>query len=303
MSEMNESLADALLEKLTHHAEHAPVYELRQPSVTELVERAHQWGGRVLGTPIDRDAPRIDLCHRTDSTVIRLPEGGTVKIYHASGAMMIARRLEPVSHTFGSQVDHERVIERATEVIEGLDIPTRPVSGERIEVERLWQINAQGMTQRGDVGKPVVCRVVSAFRRYVDDFPVWGRASVFVKLAANDLVESVGVDWRERITEAVDHVRLIEPNDAVRCVLAELAVNTPGHLPEIDEYEPELFAVGYFSLPKRRPQGFLQPVYVAALRARGDTTMSRLVVVPGAVAAYESLSRIAAAPPHEAART
>ncbi|WP_433433085.1 hypothetical protein [Nonomuraea sp. CA-141351] len=123
-----------------------------------------------------------------------------------------------------------------------------------------------------------------------------------MKLAANELVESVGVDWRERITEPVDQVRLIEPNDAVRCVLAELAANMPGHLPTIEEYEPELFAVGYFSLPKRRPQGFLQPAYVAALRARGDTTMSRLIVVPGAVAAYEALSRITAAPPHAVAR-
>jgi hypothetical protein len=116
------------------------------------------------------------------------------------------------------------------------------------------------------------------------------------------LLEAVGIDWRDRIEEPVDHAKLIDPDEAIHRVLAELAATTPGRRPRVDDYEPLLFSAGYFSLPKRRAQAYLQPVYVAALRARGEMTMSRLIVVPGTATPYESISRLAVSAPIAVAR-
>jgi hypothetical protein len=298
----NDTLAKALRDKLTYHREHAPIYRLRQPSVAELVERARVLGGRFLDARGDADLPRTDLCHEKNHTVVRLPDGGHVKVYHASGALGVARQLEPFAHVIGPDLEADRLIAHAAAMIKRLDVPACRAADERIAFERLWKIKAQGMTRSGDMGAPVVCRVVAAFRRYVGDLPVWGRASIMVKLAGRDLVEAVGVDWRDRIEEPVDHAKIIDPDEAIHRVLAELAATTPGRQPKNADYEPVLFSAGYFSLPKRRAQGYLQPVYVAALRARGEMTMSRLVVVPGTSTPYESIGRIAVSPPIAVAR-
>jgi DJ-1/PfpI family len=63
------------------------------------------------------------------------------------------------------------------------------------------------------------------------------------------------------------------------------------------------FALGYFSQPKRRPQSVMQPVWVAMFRARGWTTLSRLIVVPAVSAPYEPICRVPEQPPLDAVKS
>jgi hypothetical protein len=295
-------LTRALASGLTHHREYVPVYRLRPPSVPALIERARVLGGRFVSGRTDTDPPRIDLRQGKDRTLVRLPDGGYVNVYHASGAIAMGRRLDPFSYLIGREVDQDRLVGRATAMINRLEALWFRTGNERVVFERLWQIKAQGMARNGEIGQQVVCRVVAAFRRYVGDLPVWGRASIMVKLAGNELVEAAGIDWRDRVEEPVDQAKLIDPEEAITRVMAELAAATPGRQPRSSDYEAVLFSVGYFSLPKRRTQGYLQPVYVAALRARGDMTLSRLVVIPAAATPYEPIARLASAPQITVAR-
>jgi hypothetical protein len=296
MATADAPLVEALLAKLTYARERAPVFRLPAPTAPQLVARARDLAARFFGVA-DPEPVRDDCCHTADKTVLRLPEGASVTAYHASGALLAVRRLEPFAELLPPEATRESLRARAEETATALRLGACTAERERLEFERLWLVRANGITARGDIGAPVLCRAVGAFRRFVDDLPVYGRASVFVKLAGERTVAAVGVDWRARATDAVDQARLIEPKDAARRMVGELAAAMPGRQPSAKEYEPTLFAVGYFSLPKRRPQGYLQPVYVATFEARGGMTLNRLIVLPAAITPYESFCRRLAAAP------
>jgi hypothetical protein len=68
--------------------------------------------------------------------------------------------------------------------------------GDNLQFERLWQIKATGMTLSGQRGVVALCRVVGAFRRYLYELPVWGRASAVVELADDNVIAAAGIDWR-----------------------------------------------------------------------------------------------------------
>jgi hypothetical protein len=93
---------------------------------------------------------------------------------------------------------------------------------------------------------------------------------------------------------------MISPDEAAAHVVKELSSFAPGSEVSTKDYMPEMFSLGYFSLPKRREQAFMQPVYVALLRAQGNTTLNRMIVVPGAITGYKSICRIATTPPKDA---
>src|SRR5262249_36631214 len=138
--------------------------------------------------------------------------------------------------------------------------------------------------------------------RHVHDLPVWGRASVVLELAGGDRVSGVGVDWRPIAAEPVDRAKIIDPERAARAVLADLAGRLPGGEFTDKDFGVGLFSLGYLSLPKRRAQGMLTPVYVALLERRGWTTMNHVVAVAATEKVYESVARIVAMPPREAIR-
>jgi hypothetical protein len=72
---------------------------------------------------LDVDQPRTDLCHEQDCTVVRLPDGAQVNVYHASGALAVGRRLKPFAHVICPHVDADRLIAHAGAVIKRLDVP------------------------------------------------------------------------------------------------------------------------------------------------------------------------------------
>ena len=298
---MDAQLLKALVSKLSNFRPTAPVYRLRDRRVDEIEADARAFAQRFAGTYLDRE-PRADICRRKDVTTFRLPDGGRVAIFHASGAMLAKRGLRPLEQLITDTDDKAELTARTVAAAKRLGLDRCHDAGERLEFERLWQIKATGMTLQGERGAVALCRVVGAFRRYLADLPVLGRASVFVKLAGDNVVDGAGVDWRPIAGEPVDYAKIIEPEAGAARVLHELSIGSPGGELTLKHYEPESFALGYLSLPKRRAQGFLQPVYVVALRPRGDTTLGRIVVVPASQQHYESLCRPLAAPPRLAAK-
>ena len=77
--------------------------------------------------------------------------------------------------------------------------------------QRLWQIKAAAGDRKGKVVDPVLFRIVGAFRHYVLDLPVWGPASVAVKLAGDASLDSLTIQIREASGERIDEVRTISP--------------------------------------------------------------------------------------------
>jgi hypothetical protein len=115
-------------------------------------------------------------------------------------------------------------------------------------------------------------------------------------------VSGVGVDWRPVAPEPVDRAKIIDPERAARAILADLAGRLPGGEFTDKDFDVALFSLGYLSLPKRRAQGMLAPVYVALLERRGWSMINHVVAVPATEKIYESVARIVAMPPRETIR-
>jgi hypothetical protein len=167
---------------------------------------------------------------------------------------------------------------------------------EQIEFERLWKIKASAITIADKVKVPeVLCRVIGAFRRQINKIPVYGRASVFVKLAGNNTVQSAGIDWRLIETEPVDEIKIIDIDEAAETILRNIGVYLPNKVITSKMCKPEFFSLGYFSLPRNRYQRFMQPAYIATFKSTGSTSLNPAAVISASKDIYESLSPIHAA--------
>ena len=289
-------LAQALQARVSGVLKAAPVFHIVQRPLETLEQEALELGRRFSST-FGEAGTRAQVRRGTQSTVAMFPHGITVKLFHASGAVIARRALEPAAHLFKQPPAKDTLVSRALDALGRVGVGETAAAGERLDFERLWQIKAAGRRSDGQQGYEVLCRAVGTFRRFVHDLPVLGRASVFVKLAADNVIEAVGRDWRPCEERAFDEAPVIDPAEAASRVAAELALASGNSHVSAEHYEPEFFGLGYLSFPKRRVQSVLQPVYVAVLRARGWTTLGRIVVVPASDRAYEPIARQLQAPP------
>ena len=288
--------AQALADRLTNYRQTAPVFQILQRPLEVLERDALELGGRFAAAAGDTGA-RADLRRGKDSTSVTFAHGTTVKLFHASGAMIVRRLLAPAAHLFREAPAREALVSRAAEVVRRLRLGDAASPTERLDFERLWQIKAAGAQQGSKRGYEVLCRAVGAFRRSVAGLPVMGRASVFVKLAADDVVEAAGLDWRAYDERAFEEAAIVDPGEGASRVAAELSLAAGGTHVSAKDYEPVFFGLGYVSLAKRRVQSVLQPVYVAMLHPRGWTTLGRIVVVQATDRAYQPIARVLVAPP------
>jgi hypothetical protein len=199
------------------------------------------------------------------------------------------------------QVDQDALIKQAHEVVRRLELDRSRVN-EELRFERLWRLKASGMTKEGKRGPIVLSRVVAAYRRYLAGLPVWGRASVFTKLATEGQVDSFGLDWRPVREAPVAQAYVLDPDEGAKRVLEELQTTLPNGRFTLEDFDPEFFALGYFSFPRRQRQTVMQPVWVAMLRSRGWTSLNHLIVVPAASTPYEPILRIPQRPPLDAGK-
>ena len=68
----------------------------------------------------------------------------------------------------------------------------------------------------------MINRLIYAYRRFVHELPVWGSASIFIKIAAENRTDAFGIDWRQVHDAALTTARVISPEDAAGRALEEL---------------------------------------------------------------------------------
>jgi hypothetical protein len=294
-------LKRALIDRVSHHQARALVFRVRELSLRELETDVLAFAHRFT----DDAKPRMKTSMRRAAgrVVVSLPGGGRVIAFETSGAMLGKKHLGPVEQPITKVEDapvFEQQIKDATRTL-GLDVLADDRN--RLVFERLWRIKAGSTSVEGHRGQELLCRVVGAFRRELTGLPVWGRASVFVELGGTGLITAAGRDWRACSDEPLEEVPTVDPEVGADRVLEELSTRVRQRSLTTDDYEPELFAMGYFSFPVRRPQSYFQPVYVAKLnavvRATPKEVLSRneVIVVPAASGVYEPIAPPMAAPP------
>ena len=297
MVQIDDSLKKDLSQLITNFKDSLPVYKVTNLSSTAQVEKAIQLASKFLNHYCASLPDTVISRKSENTTTIDLPERTKIRIFNNSSAMIIRRNIGPLDNIFSYEVDMGQMTGRAKEVMERLEFDKWCSEIEQIEFEHLWKIKASAITVREKVKIPeVLCSVVGAFRRYINKVPVYGRASVFVKLAANDVVQSAGIDWRIIEKEPIDKIKIIDPEDAAEAILRNIGVTLPNKIITSKMLKPEFFGLGYFSLPRTRYQRFIQPAYVATFKSTGITSANPGVVISASHDTYENLDRIPAPP-------
>jgi hypothetical protein len=222
------ALERKLIDKLGRYQDTAPVYRIEPRPLDELEKSAAQLASRVAGQ--DEDG-RARISRGKGRSELLLSGGLRARTYHASGAMAINAGLAPMTHLLGERVDKGALTEAVVATAKRLGLDRLGSSGEKLTFERLWQIKATGINRERVRGREVVCRAIGAFRRYVGDLPVYGRASVVVELAGDERIGGVGVDWRPIATEVVDraknHVIVVNGSEKVYENIGRLNASPP----------------------------------------------------------------------------
>jgi hypothetical protein len=262
--------------------ERAEVIKLHQHTTDELEERAKRLlatVGEAFGLPVGR----ADWVMRNGQTVVRMPERAWAMIHHASGAMKVTAGLEPMEALFEGKTDQAgltKVVESAAARLNLRDFIAR---NEAVSFERLWSIKAAAADRDGKVATPVLCRIVGAYRHFVRDLPVWGPASIALKLAGGGRLDSISVNMRETTTEVVDRPGVLKPEQGARSIAMQLQTlmgQSKINLEEVARVDWVRF--GYLSLPGRKTQSVLAPVYVAAISITGQEEAQGYVLAASA---------------------
>lgn len=292
MVQIDNDLKKELSRLITNYNDTLPVYKLVDPSPTFQIDKANLVASGFL-EDFCADSTVI-LARRTkNATIIDLPQNTKIRIYSNSNAMVIKRIMRPLNNIFSEKIDMEQLKNRTIEIMKKLQLDKWCSDIEQIEFEHLWKLKASAMTIVEKKKLPeVLCRVIGAFRRHINKIPVYGRASVFVKLAGNDIVQSAGIDWRSIETEPVDEIKIIDPDEAAESILRNIGVSLPKKTITSKILKPKFFSLGYFSLPRNRYQRFMQPAYVATFKSVGSTSLNPAVVISASRDTYENLSPI-----------
>jgi hypothetical protein len=263
-----------LIEKLAASVEGVPaqaeVIGLRQYSLDEIEQRAKRFLSTIAAA-LNLSLSRSDWVMKRDQTLIRLPLEARAVIYHASGAMKLIAGLKPMESLFKKGEDPKELMKQVERTANQLNIGQWAGPRQSLRFERLWQIKATAAERNGKAVEPVLCRVVGAYRHIVDELPVWGAASVAIKLAGEGALDSLEVQLREPTGEVIDRPEILRPEQAAHQISLQLEGLMGKSKISIDEMaQPQWMRFGYLSLPMRKAQRLLAPVYVSAIEIKGQ---------------------------------
>jgi hypothetical protein len=292
------ALARKICDKTSHFRDTAPVFRIKTRPLDESEALAVELATRVLGS----DRCKAHKKRREGQSDLLLPEGVRATVFHASRAISVKSHIAPMEQLFEDHADRDKLTQWTREAAERTGLDRLVGRHESLTFERLWQIKASGTNAEGVRSDIVLCRAIGAFRRFLHDLPVMGRASAFVEITGRGKVSSAGLDWRTIAEEPIDHVTVIDPEQAAIAVVNDLNSRLGGGAFAEDAFDVGGFDLGYLSLPKRQAQSVFAPVYVARLERRGWQTMNYLVVVNGSQSTHAEICRARRSPPEDAIR-
>ena len=286
-----------LIEKLAASAGHVPaqanVLALRQHPLDELESRTKRFLA-TLGEVYKQPLQRGEWVARQNRTLIRMPLGATAVLYHDSGALSVRTGLDPMEALFPEMGAPQTLGKLVEDVMVQSKVKDLIGPGTSLKFERLWQIKAAAAGREGKTikpVKPVLCRVVGAYRHFVEDLPVWGPASVAIQVAAGGKLDALRIHVRETSGDVIDRPAILPPEQAARRIALEVVRLMGKSKLNLDEAaKPEWLRFGYVSLSRTKPQRLLAPVYMAAVRiVTQQESQGYMFAVPATEVAYLSL--------------
>lgn len=293
-----------LVEKLMASAAQVPpraeVLSVRQHPMDELERRMRRFLA-ALNDVNKQPMKHGDWMSHNGRTVIHMPLGACAVLYHASGAMSLHTGLKPMEALFRDREQNEAALLRMVEHAATEARVRDWISPDTVlRFEKLWYIKACAAAREKEPIKPVLCRVVGAYRHIVGELPVLGPASMALKVAGEGKLESVSFLLREATGEVIDRPEILPPEHAARQISLELRRLMGKSNIDLDEAAvPRWFRFGYLSLPKRKPQRVLAPAYIAAISIQGQQeAQGYIFCMPATEAAYLPLGLVGTeAPP------
>jgi hypothetical protein len=283
-----------LAESLSSHQHKVPdeiaILALRRPSIDDLhrkLKKLLKSSEDVCGFPLERGHwTRFD-----DRTLVRLPNGGYAAMYHASGALKLFSGMAPMDNLCKETPSRESMVARTEDVVKQMGLMEQLPRGQSLAFERLWQIKAAGVDRSGKQSETVVCRSIAAYRHFIGDVAVLGAASVTVKMAGDQSLDSMTMHMRGPAVEPLETAKTIHPEKALRQILQKVTEKL-SHAKEKDEITIEAdrpLQFGYINLGKRKPQRLLAPAYVASISVtHAQEAQAFMVVVPATERPYMS---------------
>jgi len=262
------------------------IFELRRSSVDDLQRRLRKLL-KTSGDACERDFDRGEWTKYEDRTLVRLPQGATAVVYHASGAVKLATGLASMDLLFKEQESKSALTARVTDACRTLGFHDNLTRGEALAFERLWQIKAGAADRSGKTVEPVLCRAVGAFRHSIDGIAVLGPASVAVQVAAGGALDTVSMLMRSPATEVFEKAKVLPAERALRHIGQQLTARFGQAKGEVKLESREGLRFGYLSLPKRKTQRLLAPVFMAAIDVTHELERQAFVVaVPATEKGY-----------------
>ncbi len=285
-----------LIEKLVNSVKDVPleaeIFAIRQHSLEELKRRTKAFLAMV-GDAYNLPLSRGDWIDEQGRTLIRLPQGARAVIFHASGAMKFVSGLNPMEALFKKTLEREELIKLVEETADSLNISTFVKKNESLSFERLWQIKACAADRKGEAVDPVLCRIVGAYRHFVADLPVWGAASIAIKLAEERRLDSLTVQIRHSTDEVINREKILPPEEAARQIILQLkTLMGKSEIPVSEFAKLDELHFGYLSLTKRKVQRVLAPAYITSIRIVGqEEAQAYLFAIPATDKNYLPLCR------------
>lgn len=283
--------------------ERLPVFEVRQYSIQENRRRATRLLS-ATGELCNRNLDHADWTEQRDRLVARLPQGGRLEAFHASGAMRLVTGIDTMDKLFDKVEPKEQLQKLTDAAFSRLRLGDWLGQRESLAFERLWQIKACAAERSGKAIEPVLCRAVGAYRQSVQGTPVLGPASVAVQVAADGELDSVSVQLLESTGDALETAALIAPDQAAKQVFAQLEGLMGRSKVPVSEIKAttQRLQLGYIHFGRRKATRLLAPHYVAAIEIDGEEAQAYQFIVAATQRNFVPLCYAGQQPPAPALR-
>jgi len=260
-----------------------------QPMSTDDMHMRSQRFLSLIGEREQIALDRYDWQRRDDHSLLHLADGARAVMYHASGATKYVSGLKPFDNLFEKMPDQESLVRAVQDAAQRLAISEWAGPGGELKFEKLFRSTAQGMDRNGRLSQEVLCRIIGAYRHYVEGIPVLGAAGVALKLGGDGSLDSMSLQVRPSGATTIEKARVLDPQLAATQINAELAsrlgVPVDGIATELIEQMSMQY--GYLNLGKRKAQRVLAPAFMAQVVLRHkEERQAYTIAVPATEKSY-----------------